>query len=132
MGGGDLEAQAGLLVDQLVEHRDQQGPAQVVADRDSQGGGWAAGQLGELGEEGLGLGAELEDSGQRRLAGRGQAHAPARPLEKLHVQVALELADLLADRGGGAVVQARRRADRPAARDGQQAQEGGEERRVYH
>jgi len=100
--------------------------------RHSQDCGRAAGQLGELREERLGLGAELEDAGERRLAGRGEPHAAAGPLEQLDVQVALELADLLADRGGGTVVQAGRRPHRPAARDGQQAQQGGEEGRVDH
>jgi len=33
MGGGDLEAQARLLLDQLAQHRNEQGAAQVVAHR---------------------------------------------------------------------------------------------------
>jgi hypothetical protein len=85
-----------------------------------------------VGEERLGLGAELQDAGQRGLARRGEPDAAACALEERHAQVPLELADLLADRGGGAMVQPRRRSHRAAARDRQQAQQGGEERGVDH
>src|SRR4029077_20408523 len=98
------EAQPRLLLEQLVEHRDEQGSTEIVAHRHPQGLGWAAGELRKLGEEGLGLGAELEDAGERGLAGRGEPDAATGALEELHVQVALELANLLAGRRAGAGV----------------------------
>lgn len=132
VGGGDLEAQRHPLVQEVAEHRHQQGSAEIVADRDAQGCGRAAGQLAEVGEERLRLGAELQDAGQGCLARRGETDAAAGALEEGHAQVALELADLLADRGGGAMVQPGRRADRAAARDGEQGQEGREEGGIDH
>ena len=132
MGGGDLEAQRHPLFQEVAQYRHQQGLPEVVTYRDAQSRGRAAGQLGQVGEERLRLGAELQDAGQGGLARRGEPDAAARPLEEGHAQMALELADLLADRGGGAMVQPRRRPHRAAARDGEEAQQGGEERRVDH
>ena len=130
--GGDLEAQARLLLPHLAQHRHQERAPEVVADRHPQGRGRPPGELAEVGEEGLGLGAELQDAGQRGLARRGEAHSAAGALQQAHAQVPLQLADLLADRGGGAVLQARRRAHRAAARDGEQAQQGRQEAGVDH
>ena len=114
------------------EHGREQPLAEVVAGRHPQRGGGTAGQLGELAERGLRPAPQLAHDRQRRLAGRGQPHAPAGALEQLDVEVRLEAADLLAHRRGRDVALAGGRPHRARAGHRQQRLQRGEQGGVDH
>ena len=85
-----------------------------------------------MGEERLRLGADSHDRGQGGLPRRGEPDTAAGALQQGDSHVALQLAELLADRGGGAVEQPRGRSHRAGPGDGRQGEQGRDQRRVDH
>jgi hypothetical protein len=132
VGGGDLEAEGRPAVQQPAHDGNEQGLAQVIAHRDTQRRHRPARHFRQASEDRLRLLVEVEERGQRGLSRRGQADAAPGALEQLDAEVRLDAADLLADRGGRAMVQARGGSYGSTSRHREEAQERGEEAGVDH